>query len=420
MLQETKLIIDNGFLSIDDVVKVAKDKNVKVVLSEEVKQKIVQSRAVIEGVVSGQRVVYGVTTGFGSFKDQFIGPDKVKELQLNLIRSHAIGTGDPFSEEVVRAAILIRAWSLSRGNSGVRLEIINILLALLNNGVYPYIPAKGSVGSSGDLAPLSHLTLVMMGEGEVFVDGQRISAQAVLSRYNIQPVVLEAKEGLAMNNGTSFMSAIACLNVYNAELIAKSYDLIFSLSLQGLAGTIDAFQERVHALRPHQGQKDVAANIVNICEGSPIINNYDKNKRVQDSYSLRCTPQVHGASRDVITYARKVVAIEINSITDNPLVFFEDNQVISAGHFHGQPISMVMDMLSIAMCEFGNISDRRIAKMLDKNNSDGLPAFLIDADKAGLNNGYMIAQYTTAALVAENKVLAHPVCVDSIPTSANQ
>ncbi|PIR06549.1 MAG: histidine ammonia-lyase [Candidatus Komeilibacteria bacterium CG11_big_fil_rev_8_21_14_0_20_36_20] len=420
MQTENQLQIGEHPLGIRDVVKIAKNKKIKVVLSNKAKDKILKSRAVVENIVRDKKAVYGVTTGFGMFKNKFIAAEEVKNLQKNLIRSHAIGTGDYFSEEVVRAAILIRLNSLSHGNSGVRLELIESLVQLLNSGIYPCIPAKGSVGASGDLAPLSHLALVMMGEGEVIEGGQRKKCQSVLEKNNINPLVLEAKEGLAMNNGTSFMTAIACLNVTNAEVISQSYDLILSLSLEGLAGTITAFEERVHQLRPHQGQLICASNIRQICQGSKIIASYNQPERIQDSYSLRCSPQVHGASKDALAYVKKIIETEINSVTDNPLIFADDHNALSAGHFHGQPISLAMDFLSMAISELGNISERRIAKMVDSNNSEGLPSFLIDKDKGGLNNGYMIAQYTAAALVAENKVLAHPVCIDSIPTSANQ
>lgn len=415
-----ELKIGEKDLTIEEVVAVAKNKKIQVVLSSAAKEKILASRQVVEQIVKEQRPVYGVTTGFGMFKNKFITKEDVKTLQTNLIRSHAIGTGDFFPEEIVRAAILIRANSLSHGNSGVRLELIEKLIEILNKGIYPLVPCKGSVGASGDLAPLSHLSLVVMGEGEVIDDNKRTPTAEVLSKHKIEPMSLEAKEGLAMNNGTSFMTAIACLNVFDSENISKTYDLILALSLEGLSGTVAAYQERVHKLRPHNGQIRCAANIRKILEGSQIIGSYNQKERIQDSYSLRCSPQVHGSAKDAIAYVRRVVETELNATTDNPLIFVEDGQAVSAGHFHGQPISLVMDFLSMAMAELGNISERRSAKMVDSNHSEGLPAFLIEPKKAGLNNGYMIAQYTAAALVAENKVLAHPVCVDSIPTSANQ
>lgn len=406
--------------TVDDVAAVAWNKEIKVVISDQNRQVIEKSHQVVKDITENEKVVYGVTTGFGMFKNKFIGKDKVSQLQTNLIRSHAIGTGEPFTEAVVRAAIFIRANSLARGNSGVRLKLIESLVNLLNNGIYPYIPSQGSVGCSGDLAPLSHLTLAMMGEGEVFDNGLRRPSAEVLSRHNLQPIVLEAKEGLAMNNGTSFMTAIACLNLVEGERLSKSYDLILALSLEGLSGTLAAYEDRVHQLRPHQGQITVAANVRQIAQGSRILAEYDQARQIQDAYSLRCAPQVQGAVKDTINYVKGVVEIEINSTTDNPLIFSETGEAVSAGHFHGQPISFVMDFLSMALSELGNISERRCAKMVDKANSEGLPAFLIDEDKGGLNSGYMISQYTAAALVAENKVLAHPVSIDSIPTSANQ
>lgn len=415
-----ELVIGDSLLTIEDVVSVARQKDVTVSLSDNARQKIESARKVVTDVVEEQRVVYGVTTGFGMFKTKAISSDDVQALQKNLMRSHAIGVGAMFPEEIVRGAMLIRLNSLSHGHSGVRLEVIEQLITLLNLGIYPYVPCKGSVGASGDLAPLSHLVLVMMGEGEVIVDGKRVPAKGILQEHGLKEIVLEAKEGLALNNGTSFMTSMACLNVYDAEMLAKYSDLVLALSLEGLSGTLAAYEERVHALRPHEGQKNCASNIRSILNGSDIMAGYDRLVRIQDSYSLRCAPQVHGAAKDTITHVRKVVEIELNSVTDNPLIFPEDNEAISAGHFHGEPIAMAMDFLSIAVSELGNISERRQAKMVDSSQSDGLPAFLTDPDRAGLNSGYMIAQYTSAALVAENKVLAHPVSVDSIPTSANQ
>lgn len=414
------LVIGNEPLKIEDVVRVARNKDIEVSLSQKAKDNILKSREVVENIVKEKKIVYGVTTGFGMFKNKFIAAGDVKTLQKNLIRSHAIGTGDCFPEEVVRAAIFVRLNSLSQGHSGVRLELIETLLKILNKGIYPYVPQKGSVGASGDLAPLSHLALVLMGEGEVIEDGQRAPANLALEKNGIKAIEFDSKEGLAFNNGTSFMTAVACLNVFDAEVLAKSYDIILAMSLEGLAGTVAAYQERVHKLRPHQGQINCAANVRKILEGSKQIESYDREVKIQDSYSLRCAPQVQGASRDAIDYVKKVVETEINSTTDNPLIFLEDGATISAGHFHGQPISLAMDFLSMAIAELGDISERRCAKMLDSSNNDGLPAFLTDKEGAGLNSGYMIPQYTAAALVAENKVLAHPVCVDSIPTSANQ
>lgn len=415
-----ELVIGDHPLTIEDVVKVARHKNIKVSLSKKTQKNIEKARKVVDDIVDNEKIAYGITTGFGMFKNKLISTDDVKTLQKNLIRSHAIGTGSYFSEEIVRAAILIRINSLSHGYSGIRLEVIESLMNLLNFGIYPYVPAKGSVGASGDLAPLSHLMLVIMGEGEVIVDGKRRDAEEILQSNGIEPIVLEAKEGLALNNGTSFMTGIACLNVFDAELLSKSYDLVLALSLEGLAGTLAAYEKRVHQLRPHQGQIDCAKNVYDILHDSKIISSYNRQERVQDSYSLRCAPQVHGAAKDSIAHVRKVVEVEVNSTTDNPLIFSDKNEAVSAGHFHGEPISMAMDFLSMAVAELGNISERRQAKMLDINHSEGLPAFLTDSERAGLNSGYMIAQYTSAALVAENKVLAHPACVDSIPTSANQ
>lgn len=364
--------------------------------------------------------MYGITTGFGQFKNVTISPEQTEQLQLNLIRSHATGVGEPFSEEVVRASILVRINSLLQGHSGVRPVVVQALASLLNERIYPFVPCQGSVGSSGDLAPLCHITLTILGEGEVLHEGKRCPSRRILEEKGITPIRLLAKEGLALSNGTSVQTGIAALVVYDASRAAKLFDIACGMSLEALMGSVKASDPRVHALRPHRGQAESAENIRRLTFDSEIIRSHEHCDRVQDSYSLRCAPQVHGASRNAITHVASVVACELNSVTDNPLLFPMDEQAISAGHFHGEPIAQVMDYLKIAVTEFANISERRIAKLVDPSQSEGLPAFLIPGRQAGLSSGFMIPQYVAAALVSENKVLSHPASVDSIPTSANQ
>lgn len=407
-------------LTIDLVYTIAHDKSVKVQLSEESKLAVRRSREVVEDLINSGKIVYGLNTGFGSLKDQSIDNSQLEQLQENLIRSHAAGSGKAFSEPEVRAAILIRANSLAKGYSGVRLELVEKLLELLNKGIYPYVPEQGSCGASGDLAPLSHLALVLMGEGEVIIDGQRKSTQNVLSSYNFTPIKLQAKEGLALNNGTSFLTAVAALNVKQAKKLSEFSDKALGLSLEGLMGTLTAFDNRIHKIRPHSGQVDTAGVIRDLCDGSEFVGPGNDYINIQDSYSLRCSPQVHGPIKQMIKYVEDVVEVELNSVTDNPLVFPETGEILSGGNFHGEPIGLVMDSLSIAMTELANISERRIAKFMDPNHNNKLPAYLIGSEEQGLNSGFMIMQYTAAAILAEMKVLSHPVVVDSVPTSANQ
>lgn len=406
-------------LTIEDLVKVARNHE-RVVLDDGAVSKIGKASEFVQGLVDQNEVVYGITTGFGQFKNVTIDAKDTKVLQENLIRSHATGVGEPLDEEVVRALTLVRINSLIKGNSGIRLLVVESLINLLNNDIYPYIPEKGSVGSSGDLAPLSHLVLVIMGEGECIVEGKRVSADSVLKEKGLEPISLYAKEGLALNNGTSVQTGVGALAVFDANNLAKLFDISLAMSLESMMGSLKPYQSKVHKLRPHPGQIKVGENIEAICRNSEIIKSHKDCDRVQDSYSLRCAPQVHGASRNGIMHVYEVIEREINSVTDNPLLFPEDNDVISAGHFHGEPIAQVMDYLKINVSELANISERRIAKLVDPACSEGLPAFLIPKDQAGLSSGFMIMQYTAAALVSENKVLAHPASVDSIPTSANQ
>jgi histidine ammonia-lyase len=418
MIYMKKIIINGENLTIEDVVSVARDGS-PVELSKKAIEKIKKSRKVVENFVSKEKIVYGITTGFGEFKNVFISKNQTRELQENLIRSHSVGVGNPLSEEIVRAAMLLRANSLAKGYSGVRVEIIETLCQMLNKKVHPVMPEKGSVGASGDLAPLSHMTLVLMGEGEAFYNGKRMSGKEAMKLAGIKPIILSAKEGLALNNGTAVMTAIGVLTLYDAENVLKCADIAAAMTLEALFGIDKAFDERIHKLRPHLGQIKSAENIRKLIKNSEILS-HTHHEKVQDAYSLRCIPQVHGASRDAINYVRKILETEINSATDNPLIFTNPPRALSGGNFHGQPIAIAMDLLGIALAEIADISERRIARILDPHLNEGLPAFLITKDKGGLNNGYMMAQYTAAALVSENKVLAHPASVDSIPTSANQ
>lgn len=412
--------IDGKSLSIDLVHDIAHHKHYHLVLSVEAKTAILKSRKAVEDIIKAGKIVYGLNTGFGSLKDKSIDQTQLEELQENLIRSHAAGVGSPFLEAEVRAAILIRANSLANGHSGVRLELVEKFLEILNKGIYPYIPERGSCGASGDLAPLSHLALVIMGEGELIVNGQRKHTKDAMYAYDFTPLKLQAKEGLALNNGTAFLTAVASLNVYNAKNIVHWADKSLALSLEGMRGTLTAFDNRVHEIRPHKGQIETARIIRELCEGSQLVGPDNGYNSVQDSYSLRCSPQVHGPAKQMLEYVTSVVEVELNSVTDNPLVFPESGDIISGGNFHGEPIGLVMDSLSIALTELANISERRTAKFMDSNHNNGLPPYLIGTHQTGLNSGFMILQYTAAAMLAEIKVLAHPVVIDSIPTSANQ
>lgn len=386
----------------------------KVSLSDSAKKKIKKSRDVVDNLVKQNKVVYGLTTGFGPLCNVSIPQNKTEELQRNLIRSHASGVGNPYSEEIVRGAMLLRANALAKGNSGVRVELVEKILELLNEKVYPYVPEKGSVGASGDLAPLSHLGLVIIGEGECIVDGKRVSSKEVLQSKKIQSLSLSYKEGLAFNNGTPFITSVTALTVYDSEVLVKNTQIANAMILDVQRGCLAALDPRLYELRPHPGAKECAKVLLKLLEGSKLVNS-NKNK-VQDAYSLRASATVLGASIDAINYVKNVVEIEMNSATDNPLVFEEG--AVSGANFHGQPMALAADFLAIALSEIADISERRVARLVDSKNNEDLPGFLIEG--SGLNSGFMIPQYTAAALVSENKVLSHPASVDSIPTSANQ
>ncbi|WP_026895155.1 histidine ammonia-lyase [Clostridiisalibacter paucivorans] len=410
-----KIIIDGENLSIDQVVDVARD-FCKIELSDLAIKKINKARKLVDKYVEEEKVVYGITTGFGKFSDIYISKSETKKLQKNLIMSHACGVGNPLSEEISRAIMTLRVNALAKGNSGIRLSTINTLIDMINGGVTPIIPEKGSLGASGDLAPLAHMVLVMMGKGEAIYNGVRMSGAEAMEKADIQTVELTSKEGLALINGTQVMTAVATLTIYDALNLMKSADIIASMTIEALNGIIDAFDERIHNVRPHNGQIETAKNISRILKNSNMVTRQGE-IRVQDAYTLRCLPQIHGATRDAIYYVLDKINIEINSATDNPLIFSDEGDVISGGNFHGQPMALALDFLGIALSELANASERRIERLVNPSLS-GLPAFL--TEKGGLNSGFMILQYSAASLVSENKVLAHPASVDSIPSSANQ
>jgi len=375
-----------------------------------------KSREAVEKIVKDQKVIYGITTGFGKFSDVLIDSKDVEKLQLHLIHSHACGVGEPFPEKVSRAMVLLRANALLKGYSGVRKVIIERLIELLNAHIHPVIPQQGSLGASGDLAPLSHLALVLMGEGEVFYKGKRLDAMTALAKEGITPVTLKAKEGLALINGTQAMTAMGVVNYIEAEQLAYESEAIASMTMEGLRGIIDAFDEDVHRVRGYKQQIDVAKRIREYLKDSELVTKQGE-LRVQDAYSLRCIPQVHGATWQALDYVKEKLEIEINAATDNPLIFDGGDKVISGGNFHGQPIALAMDFMKIAVSELANISERRIERLVNPQLSD-LPPFL--SPEPGLQSGAMIMQYAAASLVSENKTLAHPASVDSIPSSANQ
>lgn len=410
-----KVMIDGFNLKIEDVINVSRN-NYTVELEEEAKKRIIKARNLVDEFVDSEKVVYGITTGFGKFSDVAISKEETKDLQKNLIISHSCGVGQLFSQEIVRAIILLRINALAKGNSGIRMETINTLVQMLNKKVHPCIPQKGSLGASGDLAPLSHMVLPMLGEGEAFYDGVKMDGKKAMEKAGIDIIQLHSKEGLALINGTQVMTATGTLAVFDAINLLKTADIAAALTMEALNGITTAFDEKVHNVRPHQGQINTAKNILNIVKNSKNTTKQGE-VRVQDAYTLRCIPQIHGASKDAINYVKEKIEIEINSATDNPLIFPDEKEVISGGNFHGQPMALAFDFLGIALSEVGNVSERRLERLVNPALSN-LPAFLVE--KGGLNSGFMIVQYSAAALVSENKVLAHPSSVDSIPSSANQ
>jgi len=418
MAQATAIRLTGDDLRIEDVWAVAVE-GAGAALADEARTKMRAARGLVERAAYGTREhTYGINTGFGRFVSESIPEELTEELQLRLLRSHACGVGDPYPGEVVRAAMLLRANALAKGTSGARVETVELLIECLTRGVLPYVPSRGSVGASGDLAPLAHLALPLVGEGDAWFDGQLLPGGEALAAADLEPTRLAAKEGLSLINGTQFMAAFGALGAVRAQRLVKSADLACALSLEALQGSRTSFLPQIHRLRPLRGQHDSAANILRLLEGSAINEAHKWCDKVQDAYSLRCAPQVHGAARDLLGYVTGTVAVELNAATDNPLVLVEDEMLVSNGNFHGQPLAFALDALAMASSELANISERRVERLVNPNLSDGLPAFLtVDG---GLNSGFMIPQYVAAALVSENKSLCHPASVDSIPTSAGQ
>ena len=419
MALSTAVSLTGEDLTLADVWDVAVD-GARAELSDEARDKMRAARALVDEAASrssGEHT-YGIHTGFVRFVERTIPFELSEELQLRLLRSHACGVGEPYPDEVVRAAMLLRANALAKGYSGARVETVELLLACLNADVLPVVPSRGSVGASGDLAPLAHLALPLVGEGRARVDGEVLSGTEALAHAGLEPVRLQAKEGLSLVNGTQFMGAIAALALVRAGRLAKATDIACALSVEALQGSRVAFRPEIHALRPFEGQRDAAANVLRLLEGSAIIESHRWCDKVQDAYSLRCAPQVHGASRDLMDYVERTIAVELNAATDNPLVLVDDGELVSNGNFHGQPLAFALDALAMAVSELASISERRVERLTNPSLSDGLPAFL--TPDGGLNSGFMIPQYVAASLVSENKVLCHPASVDSIPTSAGQ
>ncbi|MCD4719981.1 MAG: histidine ammonia-lyase [Desulfobacula sp.] len=413
---KNQIVLNGSDFLLEDLIDIARN-NVGIKISINSESRINKARDLIDKWVKDGERIYGVTTGFGALSEVTISLQDTKKLQKKILFSHSAGIGRPMEEDVVRAMIALRVNDFCRGNSGLRLETIEKLARILNAGIVPVVPEKGSVGASGDLVPMAHLALVLIGEGEAFVNGQRMAGARALKEKSIKPLELAAGEGLALINGTQFMIALGCLALHDALNLCKHADIAAGMSLETLMGTRSAFDPRIHNARPHTGQIKAASNMLRITENSEIISSHQDCSRVQDAYTLRCSPQVHGASWDAFDYVDKVVKVEMNSSTENPLIFPESEEFISGGNFHGQPLALACDFLSIAIAELANISERRIERLVNPQLS-GLPAFLVE--DGGLNSGFMIAQYVAASLVSENKVLAHPASVDSIPTSANK
>ena len=408
--------IDGDHLILEDVLEVAEGRaNVKI--SSSVAKRVKRSRDFIEKALQQGEKIYGVTTGFGMLSDQVIDRSQIEELQRNLIRSHSVGVGPFFDEVTTRAIMLLRANVIAMGYSGVRMEVLRRLVEMINKGVHPLVPEQGSVGASGDLAPLAHLTSVLMGEGEALFRGKVMSGKKAMERAGIPIVTLKAKEGLALINGTQVMTAIGLLALLRAERLCKVADIVGACTLEALKGTLSAFDLDIQKVRPFPGHLAVSKNFQKLDRDSKIAESHKFCSKIQDAYSLRCIPQVHGAVRDALAFVRKILEIEVNSATDNPLIFAEQKKILNCGNFHGEPVAFALDLLGIAVSELGGISERRIEKLINPSLS-GLPAFL--TTEGGLHSGLMMVQVSAAALASENKILAHPASVDSIPTSADK
>ncbi|EQC43314.1 histidine ammonia-lyase [Bacteriovorax sp. Seq25_V] len=414
-----EIIIDGHSLTMEDIFLVANAKttDVKVSLSPIAKESILKSREYVHKIVEKGEPVYGINTGFGALATKHIAKKDLSQLQVNLIRSHCTGVGKPFSREVTRAIMLLRANCLTSGYSGVSIEAIELLIDFLNHDITPVVPEKGSVGASGDLAPLSHIALALIGEGEVVVDGKAQKSDFAIHQIGKKPVILGPKDGLALINGTAVMAALGALAIYKSERLVKLADIAAACTLEGVRGTASAYDYKIHSLKPHPGQLASAINLNKLLEESGILHSHPDCGKVQDPYSLRCVPQVHGACRQTLAHSKEVLGIELNAVTDNPLIFVNEDEVISGGNFHGEAIAMAMDYLAIGLAELCNISERRVEKMMNPTFSD-LPAFL--TPNSGLNSGLMIAHVTAAALTSENKYLCHPASVDSVPTSTDK
>lgn len=410
------IYIDGKSLTIEEVIRVCREDE-EVYLTEESKTAVTKARNYIEKKLEEGNIIYGLTTGFGKLANVFITKEESIELQKNLIISHTCTAGEPYPRAYVRAAMLLRCNALSRGNSGIRLSTLQTLIDMLNNKIHPVIPCKGSLGASGDLAPLSHIALGLIGLGEVEFNGEIVDAKDAMAKCGITPVELAAKEGLALNNGTQMMTAVGVNVVYDAMKLMKMADIAAALTAEALNGITKAYDPKTHLLRGHKGAIVTAENMRNLLDGSANAKREQETK-VQDPYSLRCIPQVHGASKDALEHAYTVLSREINAVTDNPIIFPDEDDVISGGNFHGQPIALIMDYAKTAIAEIANISERRTERLTNPALSEGLPAFL--SRNAGVNSGYMIAQYAAASMVSESKVYSHPACVDSIPSSGNQ
>ncbi len=407
------LRIGDAPITIEDVVRVARQ-GTKVTLSQSALRKVARSRTILESVVKSGKIVYGVNTGFGKLAEIRIPPSKAAKLQENLIRSHASGVGEPFPEDVVRAAIFLRLVTFLTGYCGVTVKLVDMVAKMLNQHIVPIVPEKGSLGASGDLAPSAHIALVMIGRGEAMVDSSKLDGAQALRRKGLNPIRLKPKEGISLINGTQVMTAIGALVLHDSLLLLKTADIAAAMTLEALEGSLEPFDEQIQKLRPYDGQLIVAQNISRIVAGSGLVKS---TKDLQDPFSLRCVPQVHGAIRECVSFSKRIVETEINSVTDNPIVVPEKNQVLSGGNFHGQPVSMAMDLLALSMCQSSVISGSRIERLLNPMLS-GLPAFL--SENSGLHSGLMITQYVAQSLISENRVLSHPASIDHASVSAGQ
>ncbi len=416
MATTRKILLDGDTLALEAIADVA-HRRVEVALSAEARARVVRSRAVVDRVAEGRAPVYGINTGFGTLAEVPIDKKDLRTLQRNLLLSHAAGVGEPLPLPEARALLLLRCNVLAKGYSGIRPITLDLALAMLSRDVVPVVPARGSVGASGDLAPLAHLALVLIGEGEAFYKGERLPGGEALARAELEPVVLEAKEGLALVNGTQAMSAVGSLALLRAESLSEMADVAGAMTLEGLLGSHRPFLAAIQRVRPHPGQEACAAHLRALLQNSEIVESHRDCAKVQDPYSLRCMPQVHGAAREGLAFCRRILAVEVNSATDNPLVFPDDGLIVSGGNFHGQPVSLALDVLAMALTQLSAVSERRVEQLVNPSLS-GLPPFL--ARDSGLNSGFMIAQVTAAALVAESRILSHPASVDSIPSSAGR